>query len=82
MGLIQVDAYIFRCVLSNAKIEMMCADIPYVDYKSSNKKGYNPESKDYKKVVDLNNQLLEKMKLRQRESVETDDTNYETYKLS
>lgn len=61
---------------------MMCADIPYVDYKSSNNKKYNPENKDYKKVVDLNKQILEKMKLRQRDSVETDDIDYETYKLS
>lgn len=77
-----VDAYIFRCVLSNAKIEMMCADIPYVDYKSSKKKGYNPESKDYKKVVNLNKQIIEKMKLRNREPVEIDEENLETHKLS
>lgn len=61
---------------------MMCADIPYVDYKSSKKKGYNPESKDYKKVVDLNKQIIEKMKLRNRESNAIDEANYETHKLS
>lgn len=52
-------------MLSKAKIEVMCLDLPRVEYLKTDKDGNVLKSKkesSYDEVADKNNQLLEKMK--------------------
>jgi len=69
-GLLYVDAWIYRCVLSCAKIEIMCADLPRVEYSKTDKDGNvikKSNASDDKKVVDLNRALVAKNKAMQAE---------------
>lgn len=61
-GLFWVDAYIYRCVLSNAKIELMC-DLPYTKYHKKSKDGKKKyDKKELEEVMELNRQLARKWK--------------------
>ena len=61
-----MDAWAYRCVLSCAKIEIMCADLPRIEYAKTDKDGNVIKKKDasYDEVAEKNNQLLERMKAR------------------
>ena len=61
-----MDAWGYRCSLSKAKIELMCYDLPRVEYAKTDKEGNIIKKKDasYDEVAEKNNQLLERMKAR------------------
>ena len=65
----------------------MIADLPQVKYNrnadSTSKRGkYDVNDPDYQKVVDLNKQILEKLRLKNREPEPIDEKDYETHSLS
>lgn len=60
-GLLTVDAWNYRCVLSNAKIELMCIDLPHVKYKKEKKTGVVTEA-EYKVSEDKNKEILESLR--------------------
>ena len=54
-GLVVIEEYVYRCVLSNAKISLMISDLPHVDYKKRKKEGYS--QKDYDDCVRANAEI-------------------------
>ena len=63
-GLFSVDAWAYRCVLSKAKIDLMCADLPRVEYAKTDKDGNVIKKKDasYDDVVAANQAILDRLK--------------------
>jgi hypothetical protein len=57
-GLVVIEEYVYRCVLSNAKISLMISDLPHVEYKKSNSRGYT--KKDYDDAVKANDEIYRK----------------------
>lgn len=71
-GLFSVDAWAYRCILSKAKIEVMCIDLPRVEYAKTDKEGNIIKKKDssYDEVAEMNKAILERMKAKKAASEE------------
>jgi hypothetical protein len=72
-----VDAYIYRCVLSNAKIELMSTDLPQIKYAKHKEKDasgnvvktkFKPE--DFSEVDALNKAAAERARLKHESGVQ------------
>jgi len=57
-GLVVIEEYVYRCVLSNAKISLMISDLPHIEYKKEKKQGYT--KKDYDEAVVANQEIHRK----------------------
>lgn len=69
-GLFSVDAWNYRCVLSKAKIEVMCIDLPRVEYAKTDKDGNVIKKKDasYDEVAAANQAILDRLKAKKMAS--------------
>lgn len=65
-GLITIPFWEYRCTLTNAQIELMCADLPRIKYTSPGKKKKITQE-DYDECVRLNMESIEKMRKRKAE---------------
>lgn len=65
-GLITVPFWEYRCGLSNAQIEVMCADLPRIKYTTPGKKKKTTQE-DYDECVRLNMESIMKMRKRKAE---------------
>lgn len=65
-GLFTVQFWEYRCVLSNAQIELMCADIPRIDYDSDVAEEKNKS--DLEKAREYNKRKAEELKLKSNKS--------------
>ena len=63
-GLVVIEEYVYRCVLSNAKISLMISDLPHVEYKKKKKSGYTQS--DYDQCVAYNAELERKFLEKQK----------------
>lgn len=68
-GLITVPFWEYRCVLSNAQIEVMCADLPRIKYATPGKKKKITQE-DYDECVRLNMESIKKMRERKAKESE------------
>lgn len=68
-----MDAWIYRCVLTNAKIDLMCRDLPRIKYTKTDSSDGKKKGKDgkpvitekdeeFRKVERMNNDILENIR--------------------
>lgn len=71
-GLITVQFWEYRCVLTNAQIELMCADVSKIKYHNPDKK--KTTQQDYDESVRLNMESIERIKKRKAEQAAKQQT--------
>lgn len=66
-GLIVIQEYVYRCVLSHAKISLMQADLPRIDSKKSKTEGHISK-KDYDESVAANEAIYQRRLAAEKEA--------------
>ena len=56
--MVVIEEYAYRCVLSNAKIQLMVSDLPHVEY--AKKKEKKLTKKDYDDAVKANLEIMKR----------------------
>lgn len=72
-GLITVQFWEYRCVLTNAQIELMCADKSRIKYSNPDKKKKTTQ-KDYDESVRLNMESIERIRKRKAQQAAKQQT--------
>ena len=67
-GLINIEEYTYRCVLSNAKITLMVSDLPHVEYSKMDGGNRRVSKKDYDESVAANEAIYQRRLAAEKEA--------------